>query len=79
MENSILSIEKENEALPSLESVIKSFRRLVSTLSYNTATALRTTIVFLGTLLGLSALYFGSGIYHLAYVIEHPLTNSSSY
>jgi YVTN family beta-propeller protein len=57
-----LSIEKENETLPSPESVINASRRLVSTLSVNTATALRTTIVFLGILLGLSALYFGSGI-----------------
>ena len=43
MENSILSIEKEHETLPSPESVINAFRRLVNTLSDNTATALRTT------------------------------------
>lgn len=43
MENSFLSIEKENETLSSPGSVINAYRRLVTTLADNTITALRTT------------------------------------
>ena len=43
MKNSILSIEKEHETLPSPESVINAYRRLVSILSDNTAAALEIT------------------------------------